>query len=198
MSTFQSKWLLTKLIIITFLTDFVPFKDKSITPNVQIQILWNLVKMCFTKLFSSCKNLSSVWLIDCYQISIHPPLLHAKNWCTIADKIYSKTKASLIQFSWNFNIISYHKSRACIPNFKPIQIDLITQAQTWSQLAQIFNFGQISITWAILHQIWIKLETNLFEYLHKTYIYSNHLLKVISWIYPTQINSTLITNQLSI
>ena len=94
--------------------------------------------------------------------------------------------------------ILYHKSRACIPNFKPIQIDLITETQTWSQLAQIFNLGQISITWAILYQMWIKLETNLFEYFHKTYIHSIHLLKVILWIYPTQINPNLITKHLSI
>ena len=104
----------------------------------------------FTKSSSICKNLGFIWLLDCYQISILLPLLHAENCCTIADKIYSKTKASLIQFSWNFNIISYHKSRACIPNFKPIQIDLITQTQTWSQLAQIFkyrtDFNKLSYT----------------------------------------------------
>ena len=84
-------------------------------------------------------------------------LLHVENCCTIADKIYPKAEASLIQFSWNLYSILYHNSRACIPNFKPIKIDLITKTQTWSQLTQIFNNGQISITWAILHQI----ESNL-------------------------------------
>ena len=48
------------------------------------------------------------------------------------------------------------------------------------------NLGHISITWAILHQMWIKLETNLFEYFHKIYIHLIHLLKVILWIYPTK------------
>ena len=142
--------------------------------------------------------MSFIWLLDCYKISIFPPLLHAENCCTIADKIHSKTKASLIQFSWNLCNILYHKSRSRIPNFKPIKIDLITQTWLWSQLAQILNIGQISSNWAILHQIWIKLDTNLFEYFHKTYIHSNHLLNVISWIYPTQINPNLITKQLSI
>ena len=73
-------------------------------------------------------------------------------------------------------------------------------SQTWlrSQLAQILQYRTYFNNWAILHQVWIKLETNLFEYFHKIYIHSNHLLKVISWIYPTQINPTLITNQLSI
>ena len=117
----------------------------------------NLVEMWLTKSSSSCKNLSFIWLLDFNQISHLPTLLHAKNYCTMADKIHSKTKASLIQFSWNFNIISYHKSRACIPNFKPIQIDLITQTQTWSQLAQIFNNGQI----LILELFFIKCESNL-------------------------------------
>jgi hypothetical protein len=149
--------------------------------------------MWFTKSSSSCKNLRFIWHIDCYQISNLPPLLHAENCCTIADKMYSKAEASLIQFSWNLYSILYHKSRACMPNFMPIQYDLVTQTQTWSHLAQIFNFGQISIHWAMLHQIWIKLETNLFEYFHKTYIHPIHLLNVISWIYPTQINSNLIT-----
>jgi hypothetical protein len=154
---------------------------------------WNLVEMCFTKSSSNCKNSNFFWLLDCYQISNLPPLLHAKNCCTIADKMHSKTEASLIQFSWNFYSIFFHKCRACILNFKPIQIDLITQTWLRSLLAQIFNFGQISIHWAILHQIWINLETNLFEYFHKTYIHPIHLLNVISWIYPTQINSNLIT-----
>ena len=83
-------------------------------------------------------------------------------------------------------------------NFYANSISLVTQIWLRSQLTQIFNIGQISITWAILHQMWIKLETNLFEYFHKIYIHSNHLLKVISWINPTQINSNLTTNQLSI
>ena len=72
-------------------------------------------------------------------------------------------------------------------------------SQTWlsSQLAQILQYRIDFNNWAILNQIWIKLDTNLFEF-HKTYIHSNHLLKVISWIYPTQINPNLITKQLSI
>jgi len=45
---------------------------------------------------------------------------------------------------------------------------------------------------------WIKLEINLIEYFHKTYINSIHLLKVISWTYPTRINPNLITKHLSI
>ena len=61
-----------------------------------------------------------------------------------------------------------------------------------------FQYRTDSNYWAILHQIWIKIETNLFEYFHKTYIHSIHSLKVISWIYPTQINPNLITKQLSI
>jgi hypothetical protein len=138
--TFQSKWLQIYPINATFLADSVPFKENFISPNVQIQIPWNLVKMCFTKLSSSCKNLSFIWLLNYYQISILPPQLHAENCCTIADRIYSKTEAFLIQFSWNFYNILYHKSRACIPNFKPIQIDLITQLWLRSQLTQIFNY----------------------------------------------------------
>jgi hypothetical protein len=51
---------------------------------------------------------------------------------------------------------------------------------------------------AILHQMWIKLGINLFEYSHKTYIHSIHLLKIILWIYPTPINPNLITKHLSI
>jgi hypothetical protein len=113
--------------------------------------------MWFTKSYSNCKNLRFIWHPDCYQISNLPPLLHAENRCTIADKMYSKVKASLIHFSWNFYSILFHKCRACIPNFKPIQIDLIIQTQTWSLLAQIFNFGQISI-----HELFfIKSESNL-------------------------------------
>jgi hypothetical protein len=154
------------------------------------------MEMSFTKSSSSCKNLSFIWLLDCYQISNLPPLLHAENCCTIADKIHSTIEASLIQLSWNLYSILYHNSRAGIPNFKPIQLDLIIQTQTWSLLAQILNKGQISMYWAIFHQIWIKLETNLFEYFYKTYIHSIHLLKVISWIYPIQINPNLITKHL--
>jgi hypothetical protein len=142
--------------------------------------------------------LSFIWLIDCYQILIIPPLLHAENYCTIANKIYSKTKAFLIQFSWHLCSILYHKSRACIPNFKPIQIDLITQTWLRSQLTEILQyrtyFNQLSYT----SSKWIKHKTNFIEYFHKTYIHSIHLLKVISWIYPTQINPNLITKHLSI
>ena len=155
--TFQSKWLLINPTIVTFLADSVPFKEKCISPNIQTQMPRNLVEMSLTKSYISCKNLSFIWLLDCYQISIIPPLLYAKNCCTIADKIHSKTEASLIQFSWNFYSILYHKSRACTSIFIPIQIDLITQTQTWSQLAQFFNFGQISTNWATLLQI----ESNL-------------------------------------
>jgi hypothetical protein len=132
--TFQLKWLLINPIIVIFLADSVPFKEKCISPNVQTQMPRDLVKMCFTKSSSSCKYLGFIWLLDCYQIPILPPLLYAKNWCTIADKIYSKTKASLIQFLWNLYNILYHKSRACIPNFKPIQLDMITQTWLKSQL----------------------------------------------------------------
>jgi hypothetical protein len=113
--------------------------------------------MCLTKSSRGCKNLRFIWHLDCYQISNLSPLLHAENCCTIADKIHSKTEASLIQFLWNLYSISYHKPRALIPNFKPIQIDLITQTWLRSQLAQIFNFGQISI-----HELFfIKCESNL-------------------------------------
>ena len=168
MRTIQSKWLLINPIDVTFLTDSVPFKEISIYPNVQIQIPQNFVEMWFNKLYSICKNLSFILLLDCYQISILLPLLYAENCCTIADKIYYKTKVSLIQFSWNLYRILYHKFRACIPNFKPIQIDLITQTWLRSQLAQILqyrtDFNQLSYT----SSNWIKLETNLFEYFHKT------------------------------
>jgi hypothetical protein len=156
--TFQSNWLQIYPINVTFLADYVPFKEKFLFPNVYIHMPWNLVKMCLTKSSSSCKNLSFILLLDCYQISNLPPLLHAENCCTIADKIHSKTEASFIQFLWNLYIISYHKSRACIPNFKPIQKDLITQTWLRSQLAQIFNSGQISIHWTILHQIELNLK----------------------------------------
>jgi hypothetical protein len=132
--TFQSKWLLINPVIITFLVDSVPFKEKCISPNVQAQMPQNLVAMWFTKLSSSYKNLSFIWLINCYQISILPALLHAENCCIIADKIHSKIEASLIQFSWNSCSNLYHKYRVCIPNFKPIQIDLITQTWLRSQL----------------------------------------------------------------
>jgi len=140
--------------------------------------------------------LSFIWLLDCYKISILPPVLHAENFCTIADKIYSKTKVSLIQFSWDFYRIFYDKCTACIPNFKPVQIDFVTQIQTWSLLAQFFNIGQISIHLSYTSSSWIKLEINLFECIHKTYIHSIHLLNVILWTYSTQINSNLITNHL--
>ena len=75
---------------------------------------------------------------------------------------------------------------------------MITQTWLRSQLAQILNYRTDFNNWAILHQIWIKLETNLFEYFHKTYIHSNHLLNVILWISPTQINPNLITKQIYI
>jgi len=117
----------------------------------------NLVEMWFTESSSSCKNLIFFWLRDCYQISVLPPLLHAEICCTIAEKIHSKNEVSLIQFSWNFYSIFYDNCTTWIPNFKPFQIDFITQTQTWSQLAQIFNIGQISSNWAILLQI----ESNL-------------------------------------
>ena len=116
-----------------------------------------MVEMWFTKSSSRCKNLSFIWLLYCYQISILPPLLHAENCCTIADKIHSKTEVSLIQFSWDFYSILYDNCTACIPNFKPFQKDFVTQTQTWSQLAQIFNVGQISSNWAML----VQFESNL-------------------------------------
>jgi hypothetical protein len=151
--TFQSKWLLINQIIITFLADFVPFKEKYISPNVQAQIPQNLMEMCFTKSSSSCKNLSFIWLLDCYQNSILPPLLHGENCCTIADKIHSKTEASLIQFSWNFYSISYDKSRACKPIFMSFTL-------TWlkSQLTQILQyrtyFNRLSYTSSNVNQTW--------------------------------------------
>jgi len=150
-------WSDSNPIIVTCLADSVLFKEISISHNVQIQIPWNLVEMWLTKSSSSCKNLSFIWLLDCYQISVLPPLLHAENCCTIADKIYSKTEVYLVQFSWDFYSIFYLKCTARIPNFKPFQIDLITQTQTWSQLAQIFNIGQISSNWAML----VQIESNL-------------------------------------
>jgi hypothetical protein len=154
--TFQSKWHQIYPINVTFLADSVPFKEKFISPNVQIQISRNLVNMWFTKLSSSSKNLSFIWLLDCYQISILPSLLYAKNCCTIANKIYSNTEAFLIQFSWNLYSILYHKSRACIPNFKPIKIDLITQTWLRSQLTQILqwrtDFNHLSYTSSNVNQ----------------------------------------------
>ena len=141
--------------------------------------------MCFTKSSSSCKSLGFIWLLDCYQISILAPLLYAENCCTMADKIYFKTEAFLIQFSWNLYKILLHKSRACIPNLKAVQIDMITQTWLRSQLPQILQYRTYFNHLSILHQMWIKLETNLFEYFRKIYIHSIHLLKVILWIYPT-------------
>ena len=117
----------------------------------------NLVEMWFTKSYSICKNFSFFWILDCYQISILRALLHAENCCTIADKIHSKTEVSLIQFLWNFYSIFYDKCTACIQNFNIFQIDLISQTQTWSLLAQFFNVGQISSNWAIL----VQIESNL-------------------------------------
>ena len=43
---------------------------------------------------------------------------------------------------------------------------------------------------------WTKLEANLSKHSHKTYIHSNHLLKVVSWIYRIQINPNMITKHL--
>ena len=119
---------------------FCTLQKKCISPNVQKQMPRNLVEIWFTKSSSSYKKLGFIWLLYSYQILILPPLLYAKNCCTIADKIYSKTEASPIQFSWNLYIILYHKSRACILNFKPIKIDLITRTWLRSQLAQILNY----------------------------------------------------------
>jgi len=149
------------LIFVTFLADSVSFKDKFISHNVQIHRAQNLVEMCFTKSCSSCKNLSFIWLLDCYQISILPPLLYAENCCTIADKIHSKTEVSLIQFSWYFYRILYDKCTACILNFKPFQIDLATQTQTWSQLAQFLildRFQAIELYFFKLNQTWNQLD----------------------------------------
>ena len=126
---------------------------KCISPKVQIQVPRNLVEMCFTKLSSRCKNLSFIWPLDCYQISIFPPLLHAKNCCTIADKIHSKTKASLIQFSWIFTA-SYTIS---LDHLHESNKFLITQTWLRSQLTQIFNIGQIST----IELYFIKYESNL-------------------------------------
>ena len=150
--------------------------------------------MWFTKSSSSCKNLSFIWLLDCYHISILPPLLHAENCCTIADKIYSKTEVSLIQFSWSFYSIFYDNCTVCIPNFKPFQIDysnsdLITASSVFKKWTDVKQLSYASSNW-------IKLEINLIECIYKTYINSIHLLKVISWTYSTQINPILITKHL--
>jgi len=118
--------------------------------------------MWFTKSSSSCKNFIFIWLLDCYQISILPPLLHAENCCTIADKIHSKTRVFLIQFPWNFYSTLYSKCKAFIPNFKPFQIDLVTQTQTWSLLAQFFSkldrFQAIELCLFNLNQTWNQLD----------------------------------------
>jgi len=154
----HQQWLLINLIVVTFLTDSVPFNEKTISPNVQIQLPWHFVEMCFAKSSSSCKNLGFIWLLDCYQFLILSPLLHAENCYTIADKIHSKTKASLIQFSCSLYRILYHKYRACIPNFKPIQIDMITQTWLRSQLTQILqyriDFNHLSYTSLNVNQSW--------------------------------------------
>ena len=120
--------------------------------------------MWFSKSSSSCKNFSIIWLIYCYQISFLPSLLHAEICCTIADKIHSKTEVSLIQFSWNFYSIFYDKCTACIPNFKPFQIDLFTQTPTWPLLAQFYFFSKMDRFEAIelylfkLNQTWNQLD----------------------------------------
>jgi len=146
--------------------------------------------MWLTKSSSSCTNLSFIWLLDCYQISILPPLLHAENCCTIADKIHSKTEVSLIQFSWNFYRIFYDNCKVCIPNFKSFQIDSNSDLITASSVFEKWtDFKQLSYA----SSNWIKLEINLIEYFHKTYIHSTHLLNIILWTYPTQINPNLIT-----
>ena len=86
--TFQSKWLLNNPINVTFLADSVPFKEKFISPNVHFPMPQNFVEMCVTKSSSSYKKWCLIWLLDCYQISNLAPLLHAENFCTIANKIY--------------------------------------------------------------------------------------------------------------
>ena len=154
----------------------------------------------YHEIWCRCKNLSFIWLLDCYQILILSPLLHAENSCTIVDKIYSKTEASLIQFSWNLYSILYHKSRVCIPNFKWIQIDLITQTWLRSQLTQILqyrtDFNHLSYTSSNMNQTWNQLVWILSQDINPFNLLINYLLKVILWIYPTQIIPNLITNQL--
>ena len=56
-------------------------------------------------------------------------------------------------------------------------------------------FGQISYL-SYSSSNWTNLEVNLYEHSHKTYIHSNHLLKVVSWICPAQINPNLIIENL--
>ena len=125
-----------------------------------------------------------VMLLDCYQISHLHSWVHAENCCTCIDKIHSKTKVFIIIFLWNLYSNYYHKCRACIPNFKPIQIDLIIQLWLSSQLTQIFNKGQILSNLSYTSSNWIKVDVNLFEYSHKTYIQLYRILNVISWSYP--------------
>jgi hypothetical protein len=72
-------------------------------------------------------------------------------------------EVSLIQWLWNVHRLCYHMHRASKLNFKPIQIDLITQTWLWAQPCQIFNIGQISVYWVILLQV----ESNLNELLSK-------------------------------
>jgi hypothetical protein len=137
--------------------------------------------------------LNPIWLhMNCQQSNL-PSALCVENCCTKVDKIHSKTEAYLIQFSWNFYRNLCHKSRACIPNFKPIQIDLVTQAWLRSQLAQIFA---IKDRFQSLELYFIKCELTLKLTCLNTltrHIHSIHLLKVILWIYPTQINPNLTT-----
>ena len=83
-----------------------------------------------------------------------------------------------------------HTKFQAIPNrYDHSNSDLISASsdfQYWT------DFKQLSYT----SSNWIKLEINLIECIHKTYINSIHLLKVISWTYPTQINPNLITKHL--
>ena len=153
------------------------------------------MEICNTKSSSSHKNLSFIGLLDCYQISHLPILLYAENCCTIVDKFHSKTEVSLIQFSWKFAQPLYYKCRSCIPNFKPIQIDLVILLWLSSQLTQIFNKGQILSSWAILYQIESNLMSTYLNNSQDIYLIISHIeyhLMIIS----IQTNSILITNHL--
>ena len=173
MRTFQFKWLKINPTFVTFLADFVLLKEYIKSLKVHVELPQKFVEMCGTKSSSSHKKLSFNAFLDCYQISHLHSWVHAENCCTCIDKIHSKTKVFIIIFLWNLYSNYYHKCRACIPNFKPIQIDLIIQLWLSSQLTQIFNKGQILSNWAILYRI----ESNLMSvYLNKlTRHISNHI-----------------------
>ena len=136
-------------------------------------------EMWFTKSSSSCINFSFFWLLDCYQISILPPLQHGENCCTISDKIHFKNQSIPYPISmkflqhflwWVYNM--HTKFQAISNRFGHLNSDLISASsvfQFWT------DFKQLSYTCSN----WIKLEINLIEYIHKTYIHS--IILVSSW-----------------